>query len=89
MSMPAVRPVQLPVKWVLQVSSQGVKRLECSADQSPLPSAEVKNVWSHAYAHPCLRDTLLDRLDRKKNCFNIIDCKRGIRFSGTAWCVSF
>jgi len=66
MSTPAVRPIHLAVKWVLRVSSQGVKRLECSADHSPLPSAEVKNVWSHAYAHPYLHDTLLDQLDKKK-----------------------
>ena len=55
MSMPAVRPIPLPVQWVLQFSSHGVERLECSADNSPLPSAEIKNVWSHTYAHPSAR----------------------------------
>jgi hypothetical protein len=66
MSMPTVRLLQLPVQWVLWVSSQGVKRLEHSADHSPLPIVEIKNVRSHTYAHPYLHDTVLNQLDGKK-----------------------
>jgi hypothetical protein len=37
-----------PIQWVPEVLSQGVKQPGHEADHSPLSSAEVKNIWSHA-----------------------------------------
>jgi hypothetical protein len=37
---------QPPIPWILRIVSLGVKRPEREADESPPPSAEVKNEWS-------------------------------------------
>jgi len=38
---------QLPVQWVLGALTPSVKWLGHGANHSPLPTAEVKNVWSY------------------------------------------
>jgi len=40
-----MRPTQLPIQWVTEALSLGVKRMGRAADHSPPSSAEVKNVW--------------------------------------------
>jgi hypothetical protein len=41
----ALEPTQPPVQWVLETLTPRVKWLVHEADQLPLSSAEVKNVW--------------------------------------------
>jgi len=41
-----VWPTQPPIQWVPASLSPGIKRPKREADQSPSPSAEVKNAWS-------------------------------------------
>jgi hypothetical protein len=45
-SRPALGPTQSPTEWVPVALSPGVKRPGREANHSPLPSAEVKNVFS-------------------------------------------
>jgi hypothetical protein len=41
----ALGPTQLPIQWVPETLSPGVKRLGHEADHSPRTSAEVKKMW--------------------------------------------
>jgi hypothetical protein len=53
-------PTQLPIQWVPEDLSLGVKRLGREADHSPPSSAEVKNVWSYTSTPPIrLHDVVL------------------------------
>jgi hypothetical protein len=41
--------IQAPAQWVLVALSPAVKQRMHEADQSPLSSVEVMNVWSYTY----------------------------------------
>jgi hypothetical protein len=43
----ALGPNNLPIQWVPGTLSLEVKRLGREVDNSPSPSAEVKNTWSY------------------------------------------
>jgi hypothetical protein len=49
---PAMGPTHPPLHRVLRVLSLGIKQLEHEADDVPLSSAEVQNVWSFTFAPP-------------------------------------
>jgi hypothetical protein len=44
---PALRPVQLPIQWVLGALSLGVKRPWRESDHSSSSSTEAENAWSY------------------------------------------
>jgi hypothetical protein len=48
-SRPALGSTQLPIRWVPEVLSAGVKRPVREADHSSISSAEFKNAWSYTY----------------------------------------
>jgi hypothetical protein len=51
-SRPALGPTQPPIQWVPGALSLWVRRPGREADQSPPPSAEVKNGWSYTSTPP-------------------------------------
>jgi hypothetical protein len=51
-SRPALRPTKPPVQWVEGALSVGVKRPEREADDSPPPSAEVKECVNYTSTPP-------------------------------------
>jgi hypothetical protein len=46
-SRPVLGPIQLPIEWVPEAVSLGVKLSGREADHSPPSTAEVKNAWSY------------------------------------------
>jgi hypothetical protein len=48
---------QLPMKWVPEDLSPGVKRPGREADHTPQSSAEVKNAWNYASVPKYAQDT--------------------------------
>jgi hypothetical protein len=48
----ALGPAQPPIQCVPGAFSQGIKRPECEADNSPPSIAEVKNAWSYTSTPP-------------------------------------
>jgi hypothetical protein len=51
-SRPALRPIHLPIQWVMKGFYPGVKWPGHEADHSHLYSAEIMNVWRYASTHP-------------------------------------
>jgi hypothetical protein len=45
-SRPVLGPTQLPITWLPEALTLGVKRRGREADHSPLHSAEIRNAWS-------------------------------------------
>jgi hypothetical protein len=41
-----LRPIQLPIPWIPEALSPGVKWPGCEADHLPSSSTKVKNAWS-------------------------------------------
>jgi hypothetical protein len=51
-SRPALGPTQLPIQWVPEALSPGVKRPGREADHSPNTSAKVKKMWIYTSTLP-------------------------------------
>jgi len=51
-SRPDLGPIKLPVQWVSQALSPGIKRPRRGADHSPSSSVEIKNAWSSTSTPP-------------------------------------